>query len=41
MTFSEESRRVIYEMGNMELFELEKFSNSFSVILAGSICQKD
>ena len=34
MTFSEESMRVIIELGNVELFELEKFQQQFSVILA-------
>ena len=34
MTFGEESRRVIFELGNVELFELGKFQQQFSVILA-------
>ena len=34
MTFSEESRSVIFDLGNVELFELGKFQQQFSVILA-------
>ena len=41
MTFSEESRRVIFEMGNVKLFELGKFEQQISAILALSIRHKE
>ena len=34
LTFSEESCRVIYEMGNMKLFELREVQRLFDVFLA-------